>query len=202
MPGCRDLTIPHRSRGFTVLEVLLSVAIGATLISIAVPLSADALDEARTAMAARYLEGRIMEARMEAIRRSTAVALRFEAVDGDYRFGEYLDGNGNGVRTADITAGIDRELTSREFLRDRFSRVSFGLAANIPDLDNGASGRPTDGLRLGAARILTLTPDSTSSSGTMYVRGRRAQYAVRILGVTGRARVLRFEPGSRQWIAR
>ena len=53
---------------------------------------------------------------------------------------------------------------------------------------------------IGSSRILTLGPDGTATSGTLYVRGRRGQYAVRILGITGRTRVLRFHPGTGQWI--
>ncbi len=90
------------SAGFSLLELLFVTSIVATLAALSIPVTAGALDEVRTAMAARYLEGRIMNARMTAIRRSTKVALRFEAVDDDYRFGEYVDGNGNGVRTSEI----------------------------------------------------------------------------------------------------
>jgi hypothetical protein len=76
--------------------------------------------------------------------------------------------------------------------------VTFGLHAGIADIEGDRSA-PTDGVRIGSSRILTLGPDGTASSGTLYVRGRRGQFAVRILGVTGRTRVLRFHPGTGQW---
>ena len=153
-------------------------------------------------MAARYLEGRIMDARMHAVRRSVRVGFRFEPVGTDYRFAEYLDGNANGIRSADIAAGLDIQLAARQFLRDHFTGVSFGLLPNVPDIDDARSLPGTDGVRVGASRILTLGPDGSSSSGTLYVHGIRAQYAVRVLGATGRIRVLRYEPGVRQWIMR
>ena len=198
----RKLFNPEGGHGFTALELLLSIAVGLTMIGVAVPVTASALDGMRAGMAARYLQARIMDARMQALRRSTRVGLRFEAINGDYRFAEYLDGNGNGIRTADIAAGLDTELVPRQYLRDHFAGVSFGLLANIPDLDGAQANVDVDGIRIGASRILTLGPDGTSSSGTLYVHGRRAQYAVRVLGATGRTRLLRFEPGVRQWIAR
>ena len=188
--------------GFTAIEVLLAIAVMVTVIGIAVPLTSDVLDQVRTGMAARYLEGRIMAARMLAVRRSTRVALRFEAAGDDYRFAEYLDGNGNGVRAADIASGADPELARHQLLRDHFRGVSFGLRANIPDINGTRTAAAGDGLRIGTSRLLTLGPDGTATSGTMYVRGRRGQYAIRILGATGRTRVLRFEPGSGQWTAR
>ena len=188
----------NESAGFTLLELLFVASLVATLAALSIPATAGALDEMRTAMAARYLEGRILNARATAIRRSTRVALRFEAVDGDYRYAEYWDGNGNGVRSAEIASGLDPEIAPAEFLGSRFPGVTFGLHAGIADVD-GERSTTTDGVRFGSSRILTLGPDGTASSGTLYVRGRRGQFAVRVLGVTGRTRVLRFHPGTGQW---
>jgi hypothetical protein len=177
------------------------MAVTLTIVGIAVPLTSEALDEIRTGMAARYLAARINDARVQALRRSSCVALQFSPADGDYRFGEYADGNANGVRTAEIAAGIDAELAPRRQLRHHFPGVSFGLLPDLPDAD-GTRSSGTDGVRVGTSRILTMAPDGTSSSGTLYVRGRRAQYAVRVLGATGRTRMLRFERGGRQWLSR
>ena len=188
--------------GFTALELLLSVAVALTMVGVAVPMTSGAIDAIRGGMAARYLEGRVMDARMQALRRSARVGLRFEPVNGEYRFAEYLDGNGNGVRTTEIAAGIDMELAPRQFLRDQFPGVSFGLLPNIPDVDGSRAMSESDGVRVGTSRILTLGPDGTATSGTLYVHSRRAQYAIRVLGATGRTRLLRFDPGLQQWIAR
>ena len=84
MSRCRILV---RSNGFSVLEVLLVTSIVATLAAVSIPVTAGALDELRTSMAARYLEGRIMNARATAVRRSTRVGLRFDPVGNDWRIG-------------------------------------------------------------------------------------------------------------------
>jgi hypothetical protein len=60
----------------------------------------------------------------------------------------------------------------------------------------------SDGIRVGSSRILTLGPDGTATSGTLYLHGRRGQYAVRVLGATGRTRVLRFDTGTGRWLTR
>jgi prepilin-type N-terminal cleavage/methylation domain-containing protein len=193
--------IPNR-HGFTLLELLLATAIVATVLSMSVPLTTSAIDEIRTSMAARYVEGRILNARMLAVKRSADVALRFEAVGGGYAIAEYLDGNGNGVRSAEIAAGIDTQLAPRQFLHEQFPAVVFGLGANIPDVDGARSASATDGVRVGSSRILTLGPDGTATSGTLYLHGRRGQFAVRVLGATGRTRVLRFDTGTGRWSAR
>jgi prepilin-type N-terminal cleavage/methylation domain-containing protein len=190
------------SRGFTLLELLLAVAVLGTLLTISVPMTATALDDGRVMMAARYLEGRIMNARMLAVKRSASVALRFEPMGSGYAVAEYLDGNGNGVRSAEIAAGIDPPLAPRQFLHEQFPSVVFGLRANTPDVDDVRSSVDSDGIRFGTSRILSLSPDGTSSSGTVYLHGKRGQFAVRVLGATGRTRVLRFDTGASRWVTR
>lgn len=188
--------------GFTLVELLMFVTISATFLGIAVPLATSALDEVRTSMAARYVAGRILAARLDALQRSTCVGFRFEAAGTDYSFATYADGNQNGLRTAEIASGIDPTVTTVERLADRFSSVRFGLMAAVPDLDGARQPVDTDGVRIGTPRILTLSPDGTASSGTVYIRGMRAQYAVRVLGATGRTRMFQYQRGAEQWVLR
>jgi hypothetical protein len=89
--------------------------------------------------------------------------------------------------------------TSRQLASD-FRGVHFGLAIGISDVD-GIRNSNSDGVRIGTARILTLSPDGTATSGTLYLQGGHAQYAVRVLGATGRTRVLKYESGSRSWVS-
>ena len=187
--------------GLTVIELLLAVSVMATLGGIAVATTRDGIDELRTAMAARYLGARLMYARVDAVKRSASVALRFEPAADDYRYATYHDGNGNGVRTADIGANIDLPLTTFELLRDKFPGVRFELMPGVPDAD-GVTSPDRDGVRIGAARILTMSPDGTATAGTLYLHGRRSQYAVRVVGATGRVRVLQYRPGARTWVTR
>lgn len=186
--------------GFTILELLFALAIAGTLTTIAVPQGLRALDEFRTRAAARYLAQRLSDARLGAIKRSLAQGLRFEAADPDYLITTVVDGNANGLRTSDIQRGIDRTLTQPDVLGSHFQDVAFGILDGVPDAD-GQPANGTDGVRVGASKLLAMNPDGTSSSGTLYVHGRdRAQYTVRVLGVTGRVRVLKFDHLRRRWI--
>src|SRR5262245_49279513 len=100
----------HDRRGFTVIELLFAIALGIVLTALALPLGADALDDTRARAAARYVSGRIATARLGAINRSQAIGLQFLPSSLDYEFSPYVDGNGNGLRTADILAGVDTSL--------------------------------------------------------------------------------------------
>jgi hypothetical protein len=194
-------SIGGRDAGFTVVEILFTVVLATTVVSVAIPSTRDAIDELKTATAARYLAGRLAEARVNAVARSTCVGLRFEPYGGNYSYATYTDGNGNGVRSQDITLGFDLPISGRETLRDKFPNVVFGLMSGYPDADN-VGGTGTDGVRIGKARIATMSPDGTATAGTLYLHGRRSQFAVRILGTTGRLRVLQYKPASRTWIER
>jgi hypothetical protein len=120
----------------------------------------------------------------------------------DYSFATCVDGNGNGLRTAEIASGTDQQITPAEFLGQRFADVQFGLAAGVPDLDGGWQTEDGDGVRIGSSRILTVGADGTATSGTLYVRGKRGQYAIRVLGATARVRLFQYQTGARAWIAR
>jgi len=192
---------PSSSAGFSLLELLFVMSATLTTGAVAIALTSSAIDEMRTAAAARYIGGTIGAARLDAVRRSSSVALRFEPVGDDYTFAVYEDGNGNGVRTVEIRSGVDRSVGATERLGDKFPGVRFQLTPGTPDADGTVTGE-TDGVRIGTSRLLTLTADGTASSGTLYVRGRKGQYAVRILGATGRTRVLQYRAEDRTWLSR
>jgi hypothetical protein len=118
--------------------------------------------------------------------------LYFEQDTSGVRFSMVEDGNGDGVRTVDITQQIDRVIEAPIHLSDLFPGVVIGLAPGIP---------VTSAVALGGTMILSFTPDGTATSGSVYVVGRdQTQWAVRVLGVTARARVLRYERTTGAWL--
>ena len=187
------------SPGFTLIELMFSMAIVGTLAAVAVPQGLRALDDFRTRAAARYLAARIVDARYRSIKTWRTTGLRFEASTPDYRITSVEDGNGNGLRTSEIDRGVDRTLTDAERLDAHFAGVVFGILEDVPDAD-GLPARGSEGVRLGTSKILSLNGDGTATSGTLYLHGRqRTQYAVRVLGVTGRVRVLKFDFVRGRW---
>jgi prepilin-type N-terminal cleavage/methylation domain-containing protein len=186
--------------GYSLIELMLAISIATTVTGLAVPLVTGTIEHLRAAGAARYLAARIASTRLDAVRRSSVVGLRFEPRGTDYAFTPVLDGNGNGLRALDVAGGVDRPIGPNERLEDQFAGTSIGLLPGIPDLD-GVTGS-ADGLRIGPSAFLSVAPNGSCTSGTVYVHGRRSQFAVRALGATGRVRFFFYDRGTRQWITR
>jgi hypothetical protein len=185
--------------GYSLVELIFAMGLAATLGAMAVPQSVTMLDDQRTQAAARYLASRMQRARMEAVARSTSVGIKFSQSGSRYTYAMYADGNGDGIRSADIAAGIDRQLLAAESLSDQFAGVEVGVLPALPAVDPGGTAPGTDPVRLGASNIASFSPQSTSTSGSVYIRGRSAQYVVRVYGDTAKTRVLRFDLRSRVW---
>src|SRR5262249_4326267 len=113
------------------------MAVGATMSAAAIPRLLAGLDDARTAGAAQYVSARFQRARMEAVLRSTSVAVVFAQDAGGYSYAVYVDGNGNGVLARDMQRGVDRRLGGVERLSEQFSGVDFGVMPGLPAIDTG-----------------------------------------------------------------
>lgn len=186
--------------GYSLLELLLVVGLLVTIAGIAIPQILAALDDFRAYGAARYMSGRLHQTRMDAVVRTANAAMRFTRAEESYAYAVYLDGNRNGVRSADITRGLDREIQKRERLADLFPGVDFGAVPGLPSVEPGGPPPGDDPIRFGSTNMAAFTALGTSTPGSLYIRGRRdAQYVVRVFGQTGKIRVLKFNPRTRQW---
>lgn len=182
--------------GYSLIEILCVSALIGIAAAFAVPQSLAAIDRARAAAAARYLASRMAMARSHAVMRSAHVALRFNAGAGAsgsaITFQMFVDGNRNGVRTSDIATGTDTPVEDPVNLSDLFPGAAIGLVAGVGG---------TDPVQIGSTNLLSFTPVGTSTSGSVYVRGRDdSQFVVRVLGATGRVRGQRYVPSTRTWV--
>ena len=186
--------------GFSLVECLVVAAVVAVLTGAGLPVLIHTADATDAAAAARHVAGLVARARFEAARRNRVVALRFTDDAGDPAYSLVSDGDGDGVGSADVGDGIDVAVRPPDRLSAHFN-ARFAVAGAVPEIDGTGTLTTLDPpIRLGAARQLSLSPIGTASSGTLYIASRRGvQYAVRIAGVTGRVRVLRYVPGLAQW---
>jgi prepilin-type N-terminal cleavage/methylation domain-containing protein len=188
--------------GYSLLEVLLAIAVVAIVSATALPLTFAGIDRTRAAGAARYVAGRLATARFEAVRRSAHVAIRFVEQGDSYWLQTFVDGNRNGVLASDIGSGTDRPLTPPERLDNQFTGVTFGILPGVTGISSGAFDT-SDPIQIGGSTLLSFSPLGSCTSGTLFIRGTRGhQFAVRVLGATGRTRMLEYHFGSATWLAR
>jgi Tfp pilus assembly protein FimT len=171
------------------IDVLAVIAVSAVLAGIAVPQFTAGIERTRALGAARYLANRFALARMDAVAHSANAAVLFSADGSTFVVAGYRDGNGNGVRTRDIGSGADPLVDAPVRFSDLFPRVSLFMSD------------PSSGPSSETAVLMSFSAVGTSTSRTIYVRGADgSEYAVRVLGATGRTRVLRYLAASRTWI--
>ena len=189
-PGS-ETTSPSQ-RGYSLIDLLFATALVSILAAIAVPLALTLIQRPRAHAAARYLAARMVRVRTQAVTRSATIALQFEEDAQGFTIGEFIDGNRNGVRTADIASGADQSLEGPVRLGDLFPRVAISLA------DDGGGADP---VQIGATSLMSFTPYGTATSGTIYLLGEDgSRFAVRVLGASGRTRLLRYSASTGAWV--
>lgn len=189
------------TRGVALVDIVAALALSMAMAAMAAPVVGGTLDRERTIIGAQHLAGQLLRARMEALKRSAAVAVRLELVGERAAARLYVDGNGNGVVQRDIDRGTDRALAGVEWLDAHARDVSLRVNQTVTDAGGSGSLEPgSDPLRIGRTALVTFSPLGSSSSGTLYVAASRGpQMAIRIYGASGRVRVLMFDARTRQW---
>jgi type II secretory pathway pseudopilin PulG len=187
--------------GAALLEVLVAAVLVIVLAILAIPLAAQASDALTGRAAAGYLAGALRQARLQAVSANRAAAVVFDQVSpAVWAVRRCSDGNGNGVRRAEIAVGDDACLGPAQSVAGLFPGTALTLASAVPDLD-GEVGEDA-GVRFGRSAMASCSPVGNCTPGTIYVRSARGQqFAVRVSAAAGRTRVWRFDHGIEGWVA-
>jgi type II secretory pathway pseudopilin PulG len=199
-PAARLAPNPPGERGFSAVDLVVALAIVVLLAGLVMPATAEVIDASRARHAAGYMATRFRAARLQAVASTRSVGLVFDLVNGRWTFRLCTDGNGNGLRRADLGTGDDRCAPEVHDL----SRTFPGMAVGVDPQLVGPAGEPGSGdpVRFGQSDILSFSAGGTCTAGTLFLRSARGtQYAVRISNVTTRTRLLRYEPGLGQWVS-
>ena len=189
---------PADAAGATMLELIVVLAAAGVLAGVAAPLTASAIDAGRARSAAEFVAARLRLARQQAVAGSASVALVFDVVDGRETFRVCADGNGNGIRRADVQGGADRCSEGPYDVEALFPGVEIAVDASLRGPD-GEAGSP-DAVRFGRSNIASFSPAGTCTAGSVFLRSRNGlQVVVRVAGVTGRTRILWYDPPTRTW---
>jgi type II secretory pathway pseudopilin PulG len=186
-------------RGRSLLEVVIVLAVMLVAASVMVPNLRAYSQQAQITAAAQVFQGRFREAYSTAIRTNAETAIRFETGAAGTSYSLYVDGNGNGVLSAEIATGRDRRIAGPIALDAGLSGVRVGINPGVPAIppDSGTLD-PADPIRFGRSNMLSFSPMGTATPGTFYLAGDRAQAAVRVTPGSARVRIL-FCRG-RRWV--
>lgn len=188
--------------GFSAIELVAALAIAGALIAAAASGTFQLQSTLAVRSAAAEVAAAFFRARAYALARGVAVALKFRRDGGRYEWTLYRDGNGNGVRTAEIASGVDRSLAfSIPWSR---SDVRPGILRGAPVPDPGSPGedldRLDDPIRFNDSDICSFSPLGESTPGSIYLwDGRDRMAVVRIFGRSAKIRTLYYFRGESEW---
>lgn len=186
--------------GFTTIELLFAIGVLAVLSGVALPNLSHALARYRTQGAARAVLANLQRARALAVAQGANVAIRFTTAENGVQFSTFVDGNRNGISTAEIADGTDPMLDPPRGL-DGFGDAGFGLWPGIASPD-GSPFPDASPIRVGSSNLVTFSSAGSATPGSVYVRGPGGlQYVVRIYGDTGKTQILRYAQRQRTWVA-
>ena len=189
-------------RGYSLVELLAALSVMVTVMVVSVPIVERSRQEGRVRGAAFHLSSQCARLRMTAVQRNANAALRFVESGGRYTVQPFVDGDWDGVRSADIVTGRDPAVGPAVAVQALFPGAQFGFVPGCPLVDGSAVPVDANPIRIGNARMLVFTPDGASSGGTLYLRGPAvytSAYAVVMLAASGRTRLLRCSPASGTW---
>ncbi len=196
-------------RGLSLPEVCLALCLLGLAAAAVLPACTSWIDGARLGAASSRVTMLLRQVRYQAIARAVCRGVVFgPGADGQtvvYRVVE--DGNGNGIRRAEVESGIDPVVDGPVDLATEHGGVRFGIIDTepVPVLPPGSGTltNPSDPVRFGSSDLASFTPQGTSSSGTVYLLSPRGRMrAVSLYGITGRIRVWDYLPARGIWVRR
>jgi type II secretory pathway pseudopilin PulG len=190
--------------GFSISETTVALAVVAIgLFALAPPL-VKLTAALRVRLAAEELVAVLRSARSLAVRDGVNVAVRFASdPSGAVSFGLYRDGDGDGVLSDDLRAGIDREIAPPR----RLLHVGRDVRLGLPDRRVRDPGDPRswldaggDPVRFNRSDLASFSPLGGATPGSLYVTdGHDALAVVRVFGGTGKVRVLVYDFAAERW---
>lgn len=192
-----------RERGFTLPEILVVLLVLGIGVAVSVPAVARMRSEARTAAAAREVAVSFQALRWKSVVTARSHGWFFEQDGSGWFWSEVRDGNGNGLRSAEIRDGTDQVLAGPFRLSERVQGVDPGFPDELPvrRIPPGAGWLSAlgDPIKFGRSNVISFAPTGSSSSGTLYLTDGAALFAVVLFGPTARIRIWSYDTTVSRW---
>jgi len=188
---------PTTDQGASLIELVVVFGLLVILGAMATPVASAAIEAERVRQAAGFMAARFQLARQQAVSRSASVGVVFDTAGERMTFQVCVDGNGNGIRRAEISA----QDSCTEGPYD-VSVMFPGVRIAVDPATRGPDGEPgsPDAIRFGRGDIVSFSASGSCTAGSLFLRSRSGlQYVVRVAGVTARMRILRYEAATRTW---
>ena len=191
----------RREHGLTLLEILVVLAIIGVIAVVSAPAFANYRRAASMRAQVAELRGILRTVRSRAIVRGTHAGVKFTRAGNIWTYALYDDGNGNGIRSSEITSGVDRRYAGPSILMPQYNIAGIALLSTpIRDPDGDPLLPSASAVQFGSSTICSFSPTGSGSPGTIYIAdGAGKLCALRVFGATGRVRLLRYDGVAQSW---
>ncbi len=188
--------------GAGIIEILAVLAIIGLYAAIALPQLTAYKRRSAVVAASAGLRSIFREMRSLAIARSRYCAVKFTNSGSTWMYTFYEDGDGDGVMSDDIKAGIDHRLSGPFPLDLQLAPATIAVPPMKVRDPDGAWMFPTDSpVQFNRSSMCSFSPIGSGTPGSIYLSdGDSTFYAVRVLGDSGRVRLVRYNPVSGKWV--
>jgi prepilin-type N-terminal cleavage/methylation domain-containing protein len=188
-------------RGATLIELLTVVGIIGVIAGITLPAFSTYRRHNSILVAANEFRGIFRLVRSRAIAKGRHAGVKFVKVNSTWTYSLYDDGNGDGIRNADINKGIDRKWAGPFVVGRESALAKVALPPYVIRDPDGDLLHPTDSaVQFGNSTICSFAPVGNGTPGSIYlVDGSGEIYCVRVYGSLGKVRMLRYNGGRRKW---
>ena len=180
-----------RQTGFSLIELMVVVLVMGVTLAITAPQWDAYRRESHVLGSARIFKGEFLRVRSIALKNSAYAAIKFTKVaDGSTWYSCYVDGDGDGVLSADIRTGVDWRVCGPLSLTVPAQRVEVAILPNTRAIP------PATGTLDAADPIkfshdtISFSPLGTATPGTFHLAGQGFQAAVRVVAGSARVRLL------------
>jgi prepilin-type N-terminal cleavage/methylation domain-containing protein len=182
-------------RGYSLIELLVAVAAVGIILAVTLPSMGEMNRRRELRAATAELRSIFREVRSRAVATGSNAAVKFKLIGGEWHYGIFVDGDGDGVRNDDIDKGKDPNVVPFRRVFGTQGHVRIGLPpVAIHDPDRGVVRPDESPVRFNSSTLCSFSPMGACTSGSIYLTEGKRAAVLRMYGPTARVRLVFLEP--------